>query len=91
MLNKLAAFIREEELIGKGDTVIVAVSGGADSVALLFAMYLLKEKLGISLEAAHFDHQLRGEASREAGSARGAGVEAYPRDRRGQDTAWPGW
>ena len=52
MLNKLAAFIREEDLIGKGDTVIVAASGGADSVALLFAMYLLKEKLGISLEAA---------------------------------------
>ena len=65
MLNKLTSFIREEELICPGDTVIVAVSGGADSVALLFALYLLKEKLQISLEAAHFDHQLRGEESRE--------------------------
>lgn len=65
MLNKLTAFIREEELICPGDTVIVAVSGGADSVALLFALYLLKEKFQISLEAAHFDHQLRGEESRE--------------------------
>ena len=65
MLNKLTAFIREEDLIRSGDRVIVAVSGGADSVALLFAFYLLKEKLGICLEAAHFDHQLRGEASRE--------------------------
>ena len=65
MLNKLTAFIREEELIRPGEKIIVAVSGGADSVALLFALYLLKESLEITLEAAHFDHQLRGEASRE--------------------------
>ena len=65
MLNKLTAFLREEELINRGDTVIAAVSGGADSVALLFALYLLKEKLGFSLEAAHFDHQLRCGESRE--------------------------
>lgn len=65
MLSKLTAFIREEALIEPGDRVIAAVSGGADSVALLFALYLLKEKLGISLEAAHFDHQLRGQESRE--------------------------
>ena len=65
MLNKLTAFLREEDMIAPGDTVIAAVSGGADSVALLFALYLLKEKLGISLEAAHFDHQLRGEESRQ--------------------------
>ena len=60
MLNKLPAFIREHGLIAPGEKVICAVSGGADSVALLFALYLLKDKLGIELEAAHFDHQLRG-------------------------------
>jgi len=65
MLNKLTAFIREYGLIAPGERVICAVSGGADSVALLFAMYLLKDKLGITLEAAHFDHQLRGEESRQ--------------------------
>ena len=65
MLNKLPAFIRQEGLLAPGDTVIAAVSGGADSVALLFALYLLKEKFQIRLEAAHFDHQLRGEESRE--------------------------
>ena len=63
MLNKLLAFVREQDLICSGDTVICAVSGGADSVALLFAFYLLKEKLGIQLEAAHFNHNLRGEES----------------------------
>ena len=63
MLNKLERFVREQGMICPGDTVICAVSGGADSVALLFALYLLREKLGITLEAAHFNHRLRGEES----------------------------
>ena len=63
MLNKLLSFIREQNMISPGDTVICAVSGGADSVALLFAFYLLKEKLDITLEAAHFNHHLRGAES----------------------------
>jgi len=63
MLNKLERFLREQEMIQPGDTVVCAVSGGADSVALLFALYLLKEKLDITLEAAHFNHHLRGEES----------------------------
>ena len=63
MLNKLRAFVREYGLIEPGDRVIVAVSGGADSIALLFALYLLKEEFGITLEAAHFNHHLRGAES----------------------------
>lgn len=63
MLNKLTDFIRQQNLVSAGDTVICAVSGGADSVALLFSLYLLKEKLEITLEAAHFNHRLRGEES----------------------------
>ena len=63
MLNKLTAFLRQYDMVQPGDTVICAVSGGADSVALLFGFYLLKEKLGIHLEAAHFNHHLRGEES----------------------------
>lgn len=63
MLNKLLAFVRRYEMVAPGDTVICAVSGGADSVALLFAMYLLRQKLDIRLEAAHFNHHLRGEES----------------------------
>ena len=60
MLNKLLKFIREQDMVQPGDTVVCAVSGGADSVALLFALYLLRDKLGICLEAAHFNHHLRG-------------------------------
>ncbi len=63
MLNKLERFLREQKMVQPGDTVICAISGGADSVALLFAFYLLKEKLNITLEAAHFNHHLRGEES----------------------------
>ena len=54
MLNKLRNMIRRYEMVQPGDTVVCAVSGGADSVALLWGMYLLKEKLQITLQAAHF-------------------------------------
>ena len=63
MLNKLLAFIRQYDMVKSGDTVICAVSGGADSMALLWAMYLLREKLNVTLEAAHFNHHLRGDES----------------------------
>ena len=63
MLNKLLNFIRQQNLIVPGDRVTCALSGGADSVALAFALYLLKDKLEIRLEAAHFNHHLRGEES----------------------------
>lgn len=65
MLNKLLSMIRTYDLIQPGDTVICALSGGADSVALLFGLYLLKEKLGFALQAAHFNHHLRGEESNQ--------------------------
>ena len=63
MLNKLLQFIGSHQMVSPGDKVICAVSGGADSIALLWGMYLLKDKLQISLEAAHFNHGLRGEES----------------------------
>ena len=63
MQNKLLSFLREYAMVQPGDTVICAVSGGADSMALLWAMYLVREKLEITLEAAHFNHHLRGEES----------------------------
>lgn len=63
MLNKLLEQLREYKMLISGDSVVCAVSGGADSVALLWGLYLLKDKLGITLSAAHFNHQLRGEES----------------------------
>ena len=63
MLNKLLSFNRKNKLMQPGDRIICALSGGADSVALLFALYLLKDKLHIDLAAAHFNHGLRGAES----------------------------
>lgn len=63
MLNELLRFIRRYDMIESGDTVVCAVSGGADSMALLWAFYLLKDKLQIHLECAHFNHGLRGAES----------------------------
>ncbi len=67
MLNKLWDFITRYEMISPGDTVICAVSGGADSMALLWGLYLLRQKGEFFLEAAHFNHHLRGaESDRDA-------------------------
>ncbi len=63
MLNELLCCLRRYDMLQPGDTVVCAVSGGADSMALLWGLYLLKEKLGIRLRAAHFNHHLRGAES----------------------------
>ena len=63
MLSKLRAFSRQQNLISPGDHIVCAVSGGADSMALLWALYLLKDEWDLELSAAHFNHHLRGEES----------------------------
>ena len=63
MLSKLRAFVKQQNLISPGDSIVCAVSGGADSIALLWALYLLKEEWQLSLSAVHFNHHLRGESS----------------------------
>ena len=59
MENKLKAFMQAY----RGQSVVCAVSGGADSMALLWGLYLLKDALELHLSAAHFNHKLRGEES----------------------------
>ncbi len=63
MLNKLAAALRKYRMIEPGEEIICAVSGGADSIALLFAMKLLTDVWDFKLSAAHFNHHLRGAES----------------------------
>ena len=50
-------------MLTRGDRVLVAVSGGPDSVALLAALVALSDALAIEVRAAHFNHHLRGEES----------------------------
>ena len=64
MLKSMETYIRELSLIPPGSHVLCAVSGGADSICLLHALYHLREQIPFTLSAAHFDHQLRGEESR---------------------------
>jgi tRNA(Ile)-lysidine synthase len=65
-LQKIQAYILSESLIHRGDHVLVAVSGGPDSVALLSALHSLREAFGIAqLTALHFNHRLRGRDSED--------------------------
>lgn len=64
MLQDVKTFIQQERLVQTGDLVVVACSGGPDSLALLHIMWRLQRELGISLAAAHVDHMLRGDAGR---------------------------
>ena len=49
--------------LGKGDKVLVAVSGGQDSVALLYALLGIKDEFDLDLCVAHLNHKLRGKES----------------------------
>lgn len=53
-------------MLRHGDKVVVGVSGGADSVCLLFILLALQQKLGLSLAAVHVNHKIRQEAGEDA-------------------------
>jgi len=52
--------IKKYNMVNKGETVVVGVSGGPDSMTLLHILYRLREPLGIKLVVAHLNHQFRG-------------------------------
>ena len=56
-------FIQQHHLVSANEKLVVAVSGGADSVCLLHILVGLKEKLKLKLHLAHLNHQLRGAES----------------------------
>ena len=60
--NKMACFIKENGLFGSAGRIILAISGGADSTALLHAMHALKAEKVLEAQfiVAHINHQLRG-------------------------------
>lgn len=65
--RKVLAFIEKEELVTSGQRILIACSGGVDSVALLLFMANHQQQLGIEVGAVHVDHMLRGEESKEDG------------------------
>ncbi len=66
-MHKLAqsvlGYIRKHDMLRPGDRVGAAVSGGADSIALLRILLELRTELGIVLSVVHLNHSLRGEES----------------------------
>jgi len=66
LLSRLASFNHEEGLLRSGDRVLVAVSGGADSVCLAHYLTRLVGQKKIAASIVHFHHGLRAEADRDA-------------------------
>lgn len=65
IIRTVRSTIRKYSLFRPGDRVIVAVSGGPDSLALLYCLRSLSEDLRLDLRVAHFDHGLRKGSHRE--------------------------
>src|SRR6266849_4829113 len=63
LASQLQGAIEKQGLVRAGERVGVAVSGGADSVALLLLLLELRKPLGIVLSVVHFNHRIRGKAS----------------------------
>lgn len=61
MRDKVLSCITDYSLISQNDSVIVALSGGADSVALLHILNSLREQYNLSLYACHVNHMIRGD------------------------------
>ena len=63
--KRIMTAVKTTGLLKSGDRVIAGVSGGADSVCLLFVLHALSKELDFSLAVLHVEHGIRGAASRE--------------------------
>ena len=64
-MEKVIEYVKKHEMLKTGDKIIVGVSGGADSVCLLFLLKNLRPKWQLSLEVVHIEHGIRGKESLE--------------------------
>lgn len=63
--SKVLDSIRRHHLLADGDRILVAVSGGPDSAALLYLLHGLREEYHAQLEVGHLQHGIRGEEAKE--------------------------
>ncbi|MEI8288465.1 MAG: tRNA lysidine(34) synthetase TilS [Verrucomicrobiota bacterium] len=63
ILQRVESLIQQRRLLSRGQKILVAVSGGVDSMVLLHALHALARTNRWSLSVAHFNHRLRGRAS----------------------------
>ncbi len=66
MIDMVRGLINEHALIEKNDKVLIALSGGIDSMVLFDLLFKLKDEIGFKLSAAHFDHMLRDDSSEDS-------------------------
>jgi tRNA(Ile)-lysidine synthase len=66
VLERVTKTAREHEMFREGDLVLVSVSGGPDSVCLLYSLWYLRRLFKIRLEVFHFDHRLRKDSAKDA-------------------------
>ena len=66
MLRKISAYVEKYHMLQTGDTVVAGVSGGADSVCLLFVLHELQKEIPFTLYAVHINHGIREEAGEDA-------------------------
>lgn len=67
VLERVTATVRQHDLFHPGETVLVLVSGGPDSICLLESLVRLRRLFRIRLEVFHFDHRLRPGSAADAG------------------------
>jgi tRNA(Ile)-lysidine synthase len=65
LIKKVREAVNRYSLLSKNDSVVIGVSGGPDSLALLFALNSLKKEFKLNLQVAHFDHQIRKDSYRD--------------------------
>ena len=70
MINKVEQYINLWNMIEKSDRIVLGVSGGADSVALLLVLQALQQRYDLKLHVVHVNHGIRVEATEDAAYVR---------------------
>ena len=66
MVNKVLEYVKKYRMIEPGDTIVAGVSGGADSVCLLFILLEIRRRIPFSLRVVHVNHGIRADAASDA-------------------------
>ena len=63
--KRVRCYIKENNMLEAGDSLAIGVSGGADSMCLLFMLYKLKDEFDLHIRVVHVEHGIRGEESKQ--------------------------